>query len=78
MWPDHKRHSRRGGWHVPYGKRHRNTVRSGIHLQKVYSYLSKNRLQRKQWQYMWTVEDIKVRGCRPMEIKDKDSFLRDK
>jgi len=45
MWPDYKRYSRREDQYVLHGKRHRSTVKSKIHLQKVYSYLREDGLQ---------------------------------
>ena len=36
MWSGHKRHSKRGDWHVPYEKKHRNIVRREAYLQKVH------------------------------------------
>jgi len=39
IWLDHKRHNKREDQCIPYRKRHRSTVESGMHLQKVYSYL---------------------------------------
>jgi len=43
VWPDYKRHSKRGGKCVLHGKRYRSTITSGVCLQKVHSYLKEDR-----------------------------------
>jgi len=51
---------------------------SRVYLQKVYSYLREDRSWRRWWQPMWTVENTKARGFRPMKTKNKGFFLRNK
>ena len=47
MWPGHKRHSKRKGWYVPYGKRYRSTAMTRAFPQKVLFYSIENGLQRR-------------------------------
>ena len=42
VWPDHKKHSKKGSRCIPIGKRHRNTVEQRM-CQKIYSYWSQDR-----------------------------------
>ena len=40
--------------------------------------MKEDRSQKRLWQHMWIVEDMKARGYKLTKIKDKDFSLKDK